>query len=72
MLRDDFLHLATNINMQILLIYGSETPRRSRAEMEALATLPGVQTVCLEKGKLSLYEEFPDQVAHYVQLFLAK
>jgi pimeloyl-ACP methyl ester carboxylesterase len=72
MSRTDFLHLAANINMPIQVVYGSETPRRSRAEIEALSALPGVQMVCLKKGKLSLYEEFPDQVAHPVQLFLAQ
>jgi pimeloyl-ACP methyl ester carboxylesterase len=70
--RSDFLSLAANIKVPILLVYGGETPRRSRAEMEALAMLPGVQTVCLEKGKLSLYEEFPDEVTHAVRSFLTK
>jgi hypothetical protein len=32
-----------------------------------LSKVPGVQTVRLEKGKLSIYEEFPDQVANEVR-----
>jgi pimeloyl-ACP methyl ester carboxylesterase len=66
----DFLSLASNINAPILMVYDSETPRRSRAEMEALATLPRVRTVCLKKGKLSVHEEFPDEVVQVVKPFL--
>ena len=55
----------------ILLVYGSETPRRSLAEIEALAALAGVQTARLARGKLSVYEEFPDEVAAVLRPFLA-
>jgi hypothetical protein len=40
--------------------------------MEALAGLPGVETVHLERGKLSVHEEFPDQVAATVGAFLQR
>src|SRR5207247_574169 len=52
------------------LIYGAETPPRSRAEMEALAALPKVRTVRLPRGKLAFYEEFPDATAEAVEGFL--
>ena len=42
---------------------GAETPSRSRAEMDALAAVPGVRTERLPRGKLSVHEEFPDEVA---------
>jgi pimeloyl-ACP methyl ester carboxylesterase len=70
MTRAGFLRLAANAAVPILLVYGGETPPRSRAEMEALAALPGVQTVLLARGKLSVHEEFPDEVSAAVRVFL--
>jgi pimeloyl-ACP methyl ester carboxylesterase len=69
--RAEFLRLAAGSGAPILLILGGETPRRSLAEMEALAQLPGVATVRLARGKLSAYEEFPDEVAAALRPFLA-
>jgi hypothetical protein len=51
-------------------VYGAETPPRSRAEMEALAALPGVRSVQLVRGKLAVHEEFPDTTAAVVEAFL--
>ena len=69
--RAQFLDLARRAGVPMLLVYGEETPPRSRAEMEALATVAGVQTVRLPRGKLSVYEEFPDAVAAALRPFLA-
>ena len=55
----------------MLMVYGDQTPPRSRAEMEALATIDGMQNVCIPRGKLGLHEEFADQVAGVVAPFLA-
>jgi hypothetical protein len=52
------------------VVYGAETPPRSRAEMEALAALPGIRSVRLSRGKLAVYEEFPDATAEAVDAFL--
>jgi pimeloyl-ACP methyl ester carboxylesterase len=68
--RDEFLDLARRAAAPILLIYGAETPRRSRAEMEALSELPRVRTVVLPRGKLALHEEFPDATAEAIDAFL--
>jgi pimeloyl-ACP methyl ester carboxylesterase len=68
--RDEFLALARQAGAPILLIYGAETPPRSRAEMEALAALPKVRTVRLPRGKLGFYEEFPDATAEAIDAFL--
>ena len=68
--RDEFLDLARRAAAPILLIYGAETPRRSRAEMEALSALPNVRTVVLPRGKLALHEEFPDATAEAIDRFL--
>ena len=69
--RTEFLDLASRAGAPILLVYGDETPSRSRAEMEALAALPDVQTARLARGKLSVYEEFPDEVVAVIRPFLA-
>jgi hypothetical protein len=36
----------------IMVIYGSKTPSRSRAEIEAQAGLPGIRSVRLPSGKI--------------------
>lgn len=69
--RADFLALAARAAVPIFLIYGAETPSRSRAEMDALAAVPGVRTERLPRGKLSVHEEFPDEVASFVGPFLS-
>ena len=53
------------------MVYGAETPPKSRAEMEALAAVPGIRIACLPRGKLALHEEFPDAVAEAIAPFLA-
>jgi pimeloyl-ACP methyl ester carboxylesterase len=70
--RDTFLAAAGRVNAPILVVYGAETPRRSKAEMEALAALPNVRTVVVPRGKLSVNEEFPEPVATAVREFLAQ
>jgi pimeloyl-ACP methyl ester carboxylesterase len=69
--RAEFLGLADRAGMPILLIYGGDTPRRSLAEMEALAKSPKVETARLAGGKLSVHEEFPDDVVAALRPFLA-
>lgn len=65
-----FLALAQRAAVPILLIYGAETPPRSQAEMDALAALPGVRSVRLHHGKLSVHEEFPDATMEAIRPFL--
>ena len=38
--RSSFLETARRVKNPILVIYGAETPRRSKAEIEALETVP--------------------------------
>ena len=49
---------------------GSVEPPKSLAEMEALAHLPEVKSVRLPRGKLSVYEEFPDATFEAIAPFL--
>jgi pimeloyl-ACP methyl ester carboxylesterase len=68
--RDGFLDLGRRARIPILLIYGAETPPRSRAEMEALAANPGIRSITLPRGKLSVHEEFPGAVFEAMDPFL--
>jgi pimeloyl-ACP methyl ester carboxylesterase len=70
--REAFLDVARRAATPILLLSGDDTPQKSRAEMEALAGVPGVRTVQLPQGKLSVYEEFPDAVADAIAPFLSE
>jgi len=68
--REQFLDCARRATAPIMVIYGSETPPRSRAEIEALAALPGIRSVRLPRGKLSVHEEFPDATVEAITPFL--
>jgi pimeloyl-ACP methyl ester carboxylesterase len=70
--RDAFLDVARRAGAPILLVYGADTPPKSRAEMEALAVIPGVRTARLPRGKLAVHEEFPDATINAIEPFLAE
>jgi hypothetical protein len=55
--------------MPVLVVIGKQTPPKSRAEMDALTTLPGVQTQILS-GSLGLHEEYPSALAEAILPFL--
>lgn len=69
--REQFLDLARQTTVPILLIHGAQTPPKSQAEIEALAVLPGIRRVRLPRGKLAIHEEFPDAVVDAIGQFLA-
>jgi pimeloyl-ACP methyl ester carboxylesterase len=68
--RDEFLALARRVTDPVLVVYGTGTPPKSAAEMEALAALPHVRAVRLPVGKLAVHEEYPDAVADALGPFL--
>ena len=68
--REAFLSAARQVNDPIIVVYGAETPPRSRAEMEALAGLPNVVATVVPNAKLAVHEEFPDEVATTIKRFL--
>jgi pimeloyl-ACP methyl ester carboxylesterase len=70
--REAFLDVARRAGAPILLVYGADTPPKSRAEMEALAAVPGVRTARLPRGKLAVHEEFPDATINAIEPFLAE
>jgi pimeloyl-ACP methyl ester carboxylesterase len=69
--REEFLDRARRIRMPMLTLYGNQTPKGSRAEIEALTTVEGMSNQLLPLGKLSFYEEFPDTAASAILPFLA-
>jgi pimeloyl-ACP methyl ester carboxylesterase len=69
--REAFLTLLRGAGVPVLLVYGVETPPKSRAEMEAASTVPGVAAVRLPRGKLGLHEEFAEAVGTEILAFLS-
>jgi len=69
--RTEFLEVAQRSPVPLLMVYGAQTPSRSRAEMEALASVPSIRSAKLPLGKLSVHEEFPGLVAEAVEPFLS-
>ena len=49
--RASFLAAARRIQCPILMLYGPDTPPRSRAEMEALANFPGSKPGCCKAAR---------------------
>jgi pimeloyl-ACP methyl ester carboxylesterase len=68
--RAGFLAGASRVRDPALALYGANTPRKSRADMEALANLPNVARVILPQGKLGVHEEFPTNVEAEIRAFL--
>lgn len=69
--RDEQIANVLNITTPILNIFSSTAPRKSRSDMEALAGLENVKTVRVSKGKLSFYEEYPDDTVNEIDTFLS-
>jgi len=67
--RADFLTWFQSLSLPLMVVIGEQTPPKSRAEMEALASLPGVQTRILP-GSLGLHEEYAAELAEVVLPFL--
>jgi pimeloyl-ACP methyl ester carboxylesterase len=70
--REQLLCLARDATIPMLMVYGDQTPSRSRSEMQSLAAVPGMRSECLPIGKLALHEEFPDEVAKVIEPFLSE
>lgn len=61
--REAWLGAAGSIPGKIVVLYAEHTPRKSKAEMAMLASLENVSATVLPRGKLSFYEEYPDDMA---------
>ncbi|MBW4555030.1 MAG: alpha/beta hydrolase [Trichormus sp. ATA11-4-KO1] len=67
--QSDFLELVESLSVPLMVVIGESSPPKSREEMNALAALPGVQSVVIP-GSLGLHEEYPDIVFTAIQDFL--
>ena len=67
-----FQDAAQRVQDPILVIYGAETPPRSKAEMQGLARFAHVKLVEVPAGKLAVHEEFPEAVAEQILAFADK
>lgn len=67
--RDDFLARFQGLSIPVMVVIGEQAPPKSKAEMEALAELPGVQ-VKRFPATLGLHEEFAAEVTEAVLPFL--
>jgi hypothetical protein len=56
----------------MLMLYGPDTPTRSRAEMEALAGLTGIECTLLGRGTLGMGEEFAVDLAPLIDRFFSR
>lgn len=66
---EEFLQIGRSLSVPTKVIIGEQSPSQSRAEMEALAALPGIESDRLP-GSLGLHEEYADEVAAVVLPFL--
>ena len=69
--RASFLAAASAFSGPMLMLYGPDTPPRSRAEMEALADRPGIESRLLGRGTLGMAEELAGEMAPLIEDFLA-
>jgi pimeloyl-ACP methyl ester carboxylesterase len=67
--RDEFLSWSQGLSTPVMVVIGEQAPPKSKAEMEALAKLPGLQVKQLP-GTLGLHEEYAVEVAEVVLPFL--
>ncbi|BAY12254.1 alpha/beta fold hydrolase [Calothrix sp. NIES-2098] len=67
--QSDFLGLIRALSVPLTIIIAESCPPKSKAEMQAMATLPGVSSVVLP-GSLGLHEEYPAEVLEAVLPFM--
>jgi len=66
---EEFLQVGRSLPVPTLVLIGEQSPGQSKAEMEALAELPGLQSDRLP-GSLGLHEEYANEVAAIALPFL--
>jgi pimeloyl-ACP methyl ester carboxylesterase len=66
---EEFLQIGRSLSVPTRVVIGEQSPGQSKAEMEALAELPGIQSHRIS-GSLGLHEEYAHEVAAIVLSFL--
>ncbi|MEL6780611.1 MAG: alpha/beta hydrolase [Cyanobacteria bacterium J06597_16] len=69
--REAFLAYFQSLTVPVMVVVGENAPPSSKAEMEAMAALPQVQSVALP-GTLGMAEEYGQDVAKTVLAFLQR
>lgn len=69
--REAFAALLSPPAVPTRIVYGNDTPPRSRAEMQAMVEMPGIESQLLSSGSLAVHEEFPAATAAALREFLA-
>ncbi|MFB2971738.1 alpha/beta fold hydrolase [Aerosakkonema sp. BLCC-F183] len=67
--RSEFLAWFKDLSIPVMVAIGEQSPPKSKAEMESLSQLPGVQSRLLP-GSLGLHEEYADKFAEVIIPFL--
>ncbi len=70
--RLEFIRAAQAIAGPVLNVFSDNAPSKSKQEMQALAELSNVITVRASRGKLSFYEEYPDDAALAIGQYLTR
>jgi pimeloyl-ACP methyl ester carboxylesterase len=63
--QSDFILLVQSLSVPLMIVIAESSPPKSKAEMEAIAALPGVSSVTLP-GSLGLHEEYSAEVLEAV------
>lgn len=66
--REQFLAYFTKLSTPVMAVVANQAPVASKAEMAAIAALPGVQSIAME-GSLGLAEEYGDTIAAVILPF---
>ncbi|MDR9405060.1 MAG: alpha/beta fold hydrolase [Halothece sp. Uz-M2-17] len=68
---EEFLQVAQALTLPIKIIIGEQSPPQSKAEMEALAALPNIESAHLP-GSLGMHEEYASPVAKIAKSFVGE
>ncbi|HEY9692611.1 MAG TPA: alpha/beta hydrolase [Oculatellaceae cyanobacterium] len=69
--REEFLQIGASLCVPTMVVIGEQSPAQSKAEMEAIAELPHIESYRIP-GSLGLHEEYADAVAEIIKPFLQK
>lgn len=67
----EFISLVESLNVPLMAVIGESSPPKSRQEMDALANLPGINSVVVP-GSLGMHEEYPALIFAAILPFLTK
>ncbi|KAJ7563839.1 hypothetical protein O6H91_03G128000 [Diphasiastrum complanatum] len=70
--REEFLSLFANLDgkLPLLVVFSKDSPKRSKAEMEALRGAKGVSKFIETRGALLPQEEYPEEISDVIYDFL--